>query len=565
MAKLQTTHSFDVLVVGSGIAGTTAALSAASKGASVGIISYGTIFSGSSFYPGTWGLGLIGPESSADESDMIASILDVGSGVADPTMVTSFVRGIAGAIDQLEAWGMRLKYPDHATQKEFIPCFDHKHRLWRGLERSSFEPVIDGQLTRHKVTRLPRRELLDIIVSSNTFYGTNPRLEDNPDPVKGTPLAHNAVSGVVVYNQESGELEHLSCKACILASGGFGALFRHRLSGADVLGSAHALALRCGCSLINLEFMQIMPGLIHPKSGIVFNEKTFRFAKLYDAQGQNILRSTSRERELLEMRSGYGPFTSRLASRNIDLALAKEAPQGLEVRYHFGNQPLPEFVETYFDWLATTYGTSADSTLRIVPYAHAANGGIKIAPDGSTGVSGLYACGEATGGMHGADRIGGLSSANGLVFGLRAGASAAAFTSCSLQQTHQGYFSWSSAGMAASAVAKLRRTLQETMSEHCMIVRCNTGLSLASNTVEKLLEYAYEQEKPTDNPRHIQGAVRILAQLTLAQALLYTAQWRTESRGAHYRSDFPCSNTAFARPSIVRQDAEGGLILNQMP
>lgn len=76
----------DVLVIGGGIAGISAAIEAASHGASVALACAGPLFGGSSFYPGTWGLGLIGPESDTDEADLIASILRVGCGVADESV-----------------------------------------------------------------------------------------------------------------------------------------------------------------------------------------------------------------------------------------------------------------------------------------------------------------------------------------------------------------------------------------------------------------------------------------------------------------------------------------------
>lgn len=82
-------------------------------------------------------------------------------------------------------------------------------------------------------------------------------------------------------------------------------------------------------------------------------------------------------------------------------------------------------MQTFATWLQDEHGIAPTDEMRVAMYAHAANGGIKIDKTAYTGVEGLYACGEATGGMHGADRIGGLSSANGIVFGRIAGASAA--------------------------------------------------------------------------------------------------------------------------------------------
>lgn len=133
----------DVLVIGGGIAGITAAIEAARAGAATTIACAGPLFGGSSFYPGTWGLGLIGPESEADEADLIATIEDVGCGMADHELVEVFVRGIRPAIAWLEEdLGVPLKRPSSAQSardKTFIPCFDHKQRLWRGITRQAFE------------------------------------------------------------------------------------------------------------------------------------------------------------------------------------------------------------------------------------------------------------------------------------------------------------------------------------------------------------------------------------------------------------------------------------------
>ena len=104
--------------------------------------------------------------------------------------------------------------------------------------------------------------------------------------------------------------------------------------------------------------------------------------------------------DLLEQRSGYGPFTSRLASRSIDLVIDQAGVEGLALHYDFPREDVPEFVQTFATWLQDEYGIAPTEEMRVAMYAHAANGGIKIDKSAYTGVEGLYACGEATGGMH---------------------------------------------------------------------------------------------------------------------------------------------------------------------
>ena len=99
----------DVLVVGSGLAGLTAAISAAEEGARTAIISRGRLCSGSSFYPGTWGLGLVAPEDEKDEADLEETILRIGEGMANPALVHTFTGKIMGSLEYLEHLGVPLR------------------------------------------------------------------------------------------------------------------------------------------------------------------------------------------------------------------------------------------------------------------------------------------------------------------------------------------------------------------------------------------------------------------------------------------------------------------------
>lgn len=198
--------------------------------------------------------------------------------------------------------------------------------------------------------------------------------------------------------------------------------------------------MSAGCELVNIEFMQMMPGLVSPVRGIVFNEKTFRYAIPEDASGI-LPHSEDARADLLEARSSHGPFTCRLDDERVDRAIDAAGPSGMPVRFRFPSNNIPEFVQTFSTWMQQSLNIAPTDELRIAMYAHAANGGIRIDRNAWTGVKGLYACGELTGGMHGADRIGGLSSANGLVFGRIAGKAAARHAkqvSCADQPLNHG-------------------------------------------------------------------------------------------------------------------------------
>ena len=512
----------DVLVLGSGIAGIAAALSAAELGASVILACKGPLFSGSSFYPGTWGLGLIGPEDEADEADLIRTIREVGCGMADPAMAERLVKSIHPAVRRLEQMGVRLrKAQAGAGQREYIPCFDHKHRAWNGLEFDSVRQVLGARLEQYGVRILSSREAVQLA------------------------MEQGRVCGAVIIDGHS--LEYIASRSVVLATGGYGSLFRRHLCTGDVAGMGQALALDAGCRLVNMEFMQIMPGYLRPAYGTIFNEKVFRFSHLLSDEGE-ILPEASRE-PLLSLRSGHGPFTTRLASKAVDLAIAAHR-DGVTVRYDDAlRQNPPEFVKTYFDWLREAKGLTMEDPVQIGLFAHAANGGIQIDPNGFTGVPGLYAAGEVTGGMHGADRIGGLSTANGLVFGGIAGRSAAEAALplpadvCSFTMT------------GAENCQDRFQQLQAIMTEHAMAVRCEEGLTQALASTKALLPL--DALRPTADAALAAETRRLQAQLLTAEAVLRAQLLRRESRGSHNRTDYPQEAPALRRRILISKASSG--------
>lgn len=507
-------ESTDVLVIGSGIAGLCSAIEAARAGATVTVASAGKTMSGSSFFPGTWGLGLIGPVNAKDEQDLINTIQTVGGGVADPELVQIFVRGIPQAIQWLEQdLGVELQRPqsvESAQQKQFIPCFDHKTRMWRGLTRKPLEDALTTRIESLGIRLLPRHELIDLVEDTD-----------------------GRITGAVLYDLTKDRIVPFAAKATIVAAGGTGGLFERSLTSADVLSSSQAIALVHGASLTNIEFMQMMPGFIEPKRNLVFNEKTWRYVKF----DQPVDIADGKLNDLLEQRSGYGPFTSRLASRAIDLAIDQAGAEGLALHYDFPREDIPEFVQTFATWLQDEHGIAPTDEMRVAMYAHAANGGIKIDKTAYTGVEGLYACGEATGGMHGADRIGGLSSANGIVFGRIAGASAAQAAQNAPEVAPKADIALPQYGIATTDAERLTRSIKHTMSTYCMINRTESGLSSALHELEGLKSESEALRMQNAKDSQIAALARLQSQIQLATEMVKAMRKRTESLGSHYRAD----------------------------
>lgn len=526
---LKKTHDCDVLVIGSGIAGISAALTAAESGSFVILACKGKLFSGSSFYPGTWGLGLIGPANRADEEDLAETIQEVGCDMADPDMVKTFVSGIHPAIERVRKMGVRLRRADNGTQKEYIPCFDHKHRDWNGIEFDSAREVFSRRLNELHVQVLAECEALDLV------------------------QVNNRVCGAVFVHEE--KICYVGCGAVVLATGGYGSIFKYHLCTEDVMGIGQHLALKAGCQLVNMEFMQMMPGYITPAYKTVFNEKTFRFTNLRKLDGEKLL--NDQEARELGVRSTHGPFTSRLSSKVVDIALFKafkEDERGVEATYSTGmKENPPEFVKVYFDWLRDVRGVTMDDPIHIGVFAHAANGGIKIGPDASTGVSGLYAAGEVTGGMHGADRIGGLSTANGLVFGMIAGQSAAAYA----KRAASAPETWEYGTFVAEGCKDTLVVLQQIMFQYAMVLRDETGLNFALNKVGQLRDMIKKEMKPSSDIKKITQTQRFIARCSTAECILRAALLRKESRGSHFRTDFPEQDPRQTKKIVIKMDADG--------
>ncbi len=521
--QLTTCDYFQVIVVGSGLAGLSAAIEASEQGCSVAIFSSKTLFSGSSFYPGTWGFGLVGPENEADNEELVDTVCSVGCAIPDRELVKSFVSGINPAIDRLCQLGFTPHKAEMASQREYIPCFDHKHRNWNGIDKVTLKNTFTHCIQERKITVFENSKLLEIVKENSR------------------------VIGAVFGNQH--EIRFFGCRALVLATGGYGQLFRHHLCTDDVNGYGQYAALKAGCSLINMEFMQMMIGFLDPGYGTVFNEKTYRFAEFISETGAPLLSET--QKKALELRSSHGPFTSTLSSMCIDTAIHQTYMQtgsGPRVSYtDAAARELPEFVKVYFDWLQKEKHISIEDPVEIALFAHASNGGVRIDDRGFTGIPGLYACGEVTGGMHGADRLGGLSTANGLVFGQRAGRAAGAFASASEQPELLRYEF--DCEYRFPEGEKLLKELQERMYRNVMISRAEAGLKETEAWLAKTL--AAREPASGLSPAQILTACTRMGQLMTARSIVMAARLRKESRGSHQRADFPQEDPRQSAPICI--------------
>jgi L-aspartate oxidase len=316
-----------------------------------------------------------------------------------------------------------------------------------------------------------------------------------------------------------------------------------------------------------MEFMQIMLGFVKPGFKTVHNEKTFFASQFHTKEGRNLL--TERlpegltEEEVLRARSLHGPFSSETISRYLDLSVHEEITEnsisGVPMTYDLEKLKDPaEFVKTYFRWLKEEKHVGMEEEILIAPFMHASNGGLYITEKAKTHVPGLFAAGECTGGMHGADRIGGLSTANGIVFGEIAGENAARYSS-TIEETETKESGWMFTLQIAEEPSEKLKEMRKIMYQHAFLKLEEESIMYARNAWEEIHfeEMNSGQEKETkeikeSEMKHIRDSYRLLNGKAAASALLTVQLMRKESRGSFYRSDYPMKDeTHFRAPLMV--------------
>lgn len=486
----------------------------------------GRLCSGASFYPGMEMVACQSCVGGEERALWLEEILRTSCGVASRALNRVYVENIAGAVERFPEIGV-----EHAKRTDpKVACFAERMRPtyawgdWDGIRVQA-----RARLEEAGVEVMERTRLMAIL------------------------KADGRVCGCVCANGE--ELFSLAAPAVILCTGGFGDLYQHNLNTPDVSGDGQALALAAGASLINVEFLQFIPGFLSPAYKTVFREMSMPYIVDYrQADGLDLFGGypigAAERAECLRLRATHGPFSFETSARHFDIAMmraiARCGGSGVAVRY---DPRICEddfsFIGPYVRWLRETRGIDiARDEIRIAPFYHAANGGVRIDDRAMTRVRGLFACGEVSGGIHGANRQGGMSTGSCLVFGELAGKHAAdyaakarpaAFTRSDAQsELERVYGSGEGRGDPEAVTNEIRSLMWEKAS----IVRSEATLSAALDALDAL------DGQYCAGRRVLEGAtrnacVRAAHHLTNARALLTAMRNRRESRGAHYREDYP--------------------------
>ncbi|MFR8549071.1 MAG: FAD-binding protein [Lachnospiraceae bacterium] len=542
-------ETFDVLVIGCGLAGITAAFRAADAGVRVLLITKTQLCSGSSFY----GLmDTIHCQATIDENDetvFLEDILACSARMNDTWMNQYYIRNIRSCISYLKRMGIAFeKLPEPK-----LPCFGtHAHDLYFWKDWKQIRTSVRARIEAHpNITLAEDTELIALLQQSS-----------------------GAICGACFYRKNTRTYEAITAKSVILATGGFGGLYKHNLNSPDVCGDGQALALKAGASLINLEFNQFIPGFISPGYKIVFREGSLDYCSgLFDSSQTNVLRQYfSSDEEMghcLKKRALHGPFTTADKTGEFDLALfdaaLKSCDNGVEICYRPEILLDPRsYVRDYISWLHETFDiTLSKDTIKIAPFFHAANGGIFVDHTCQSTIPGLFACGECAGGIHGADRLGGNASGSCLVFGTLAAISAAAYASqtsiyslseSELQtQLHRTYLSdhtIASENLLSPEAITLK--VKDLMWKYCNVQRNQSDLDFVRQEIQTLRQKFFPWKYLFSSQESVlKAALCAEHALTLSEALALAMSQRKESRGGHYRSDFPLTDPAWEKRIVI--------------
>ncbi|GLY42643.1 L-aspartate oxidase [Amycolatopsis sp. NBRC 101858] len=518
----------DLVVIGSGVAGLTAALRAQSLGLHVLVVTKAAVEDGNT----RWAQGGVAVvlEDQHDLDDSVAKHAEdtftAGAGLVDEAAARSILDGGPAAVARLREDGAKF---DAAGDGLLARTREGGHSAFRVIHAG-------GDATGAEVERALVAQAGQARVPVLEHHIAVDALRTPGGRVAGvTVLDHNGVPGVV------------RAPAVLLASGGIGQLYQVTSNPEIATGDGLALALRAGATVADIEFVQFHPTVLYTPGArgrcpLVTEAVRGEGATLVDGAGQAVMAGVHPLGDLAPRDVVSAAITRRMGS----------APGGIDDHVFLDATSIAGFAQRFPTVSAACAVLGLDPArdpIPVAPAAHFSCGGVVTTVDGRSSVPGLYAAGEvARTGLHGANRLASNSLLEGLVVGQRvAEAVAADLAAGLLADPSRGRLpSWTTAPTAE------RDALQRVMSRYAAIGRDADGLAAAGSVLDLSTQ---------DSPLWTHAAVEDAALTVVAQALLAAAVRRTESRGCHVRTDFPARDDGWRRSQLIRLSPSGQPVL----
>ena len=539
----------NVLVIGTGAAGIRAAIAVAGSGTQVVVVgkrprrdAHTSLAAGGI----NAALGTVDPEDSWQQH--FADTLKEGYFLSDPRVVQLMAREAPRAVQELVDWGCGFaRLPDGRLDQRYFGAHKYRRTCYAGdyTGRSILNTLID------------RAEAVGVPIVDGQY-------------VSRLLVAGGVCFGAMAFDLHSGERTAFLADAVILCAGGHTRLWRRSSSRRDEnYGEGMALALQAGCRVMDMELVQFHPtGMIWPEEAagtLVTEAVRGEGGRLFNADGERFM-----ER--------YDPVRLELSTRDrVALANYTEIMEGrggpnggvfLDVSHRGKEEILTKLPRMYRQFIEYQMLDISKHPMEVAPTAHYSMGGIVVSPEThATEVAGLYAAGECTAGLHGANRLGGNSLAETLIFGRRAGEAAVAFSReaevsirsrRAIQEANDELASL--IGPGDELARPLQRSLRNVMWERCGVVRDEGGLNEGLARLAELREAATNVDvRPTEEGwMDLAYALDLRSGLLAAEATVRGALARTETRGAHNRSDFPALDPAMEVNLHQWMDADSG-------
>jgi succinate dehydrogenase / fumarate reductase, flavoprotein subunit len=548
------THVSNVLVIGSGAAGLRAAIAAYEAGSDVVIVGKSlrrdahTVLAAGGINAV---LGTVDPEDSWQQH--FADTYLEGYHLADPRTVELMVKEAPQAIEELVSYGVEFaRLPNGKLDQRYFGAHTYRRTCYAGDYTG--RAMLFGLADRVEKLHIPIHEhqyVSHLLVDAGICFGA------------------------LAFDLHTGARTVYLADAVILATGGHTRLWRRSSSRRDEnTGDGMYLALQAGVELADMELVQFHPtGMVAPESvaGTLVTEAVRgEGGHLLNALGERYMAKYDAERMELSTRD-------RVALANYtEIIEGRGGPNGgvfLDISHRSKEYILEKLPRMYRQFLETQLLDISQTPMEVAPTAHYTMGGIVVEPEThATRIAGLYAAGEVTSGLHGANRLGGNSLAETVVFGRRAGSAAAEYA-LGLAAQHRSTSAIRAANDDLDQLIRpgdelarpLQRAVRDVMWQHCGVVRSEDSLQAG---LAKLLEVKQTAQHLDVRPsaegyQDLALALDLRAALAAAEATLRGAIERRESRGAHQRSDYPELNPDLTVNFVIQLNDADEQVLSQ--
>ncbi len=532
----------DVLIVGSGGAGARAAIEVSNGGLKPIIVSKGL-----SFRSGCTGMAEGGYNAAfgfvdADDTKEthFNDTLKGGNYLNDSKLVNILVDESPDRLIDLESYGALFDRQENGklNQRPFGG---------QSFRRTCFA----GDRTGHELITALKEEIIK-------------RDIETIDEVMITKLILNEsefpkVIGAVGLDLKDSTTIFFNAKSVILATGGAGQLYPVTSNTFQKNGDGYALSWDAGADLIDMEQVQFHPtGMIKPKAkagvlvteavrgegGKLINSENERFMFNYDEKGELATRDVVARSIYNEIRQGRGTDDGGVY---LDIS-------------HLDSDVIDEKLETMVEQFADVGVEIKNEAMEVAPTAHHCMGGLFIDEDGKSSIDGLYGCGEVTGGVHGANRLGGNALADTQVFGKRAGK--AASVNCEFEDFESNNKMVEEEERRIKSLIKdgeykaddIKEKIKKIMWENVSIIRNEEDLRFALKQLNNIKDNELKNidvKNTKDYNKDLQDALELINMVEVGILIVKSAIIRRESRGAHFREDFPDTKEGWAKSILM--------------